>query len=1252
VGAFWRSGVLVGRALTPSPRRQRAGALMARDGDEPRNKRARTDDVLSQPPSPPVSEATDASGFTLGADGVLSPPVTPSALGVFPVSPLGPAFPPGPVSPLGPMSLPGEVSPPGPVSQPGPVSPLGAPGAPLSPTADWEAARAAAARYQIHGMMADVAGAEAPLSPDLASGPVAAPTPGILDPRSPLSPMLSPLPADVVSPTSPLLPLPSEITTDVGVAAQQGEVDEEDEFMRECVDDKPTGGGTVTAPQDGELEEEEEFMREETAHAPVKAAPLARAQSAEDPEDEESGDEEAAFMRESETAEDTLRKTEDIRKKIAALKARKQAEEAAEQESDVPDEEDAEESSDEDEVDDDWGIAWSGTSQMQLARRPSDARAPGEQDGGDEQMGGDDMPSLNHDEMGNLDGAMGDVQSKSSAQKTEEALRKLREMEVTADKELAEQAFPDEEWVLDNWKDAEAESDDEGKEYSKVEVTPDEWSSWPQNSPEALATTLLVQKLRGRTKHTKAMMKDGEFPNEEALACFNRIMVDTRERQYQFMVALIWVEAQVLEHPTGDVPPDLNFGLKDMLADPDQAQELRKVIQRVPNELLCTRATSDVPMKVQRTKAQDGVLEQLIQKVYEVVASEKSKDLKTKADVEEIVKETLDGMPLTVQIAALAHIFEYAQLRKNAYKDKDALALGLANQLIFSDAAETVCKLTLLQAMDLAESFIMEEGEGVDDPMEELRKLKMSCLNRLHAQWQIKPKEEEMRRLHLVRMEDQLRILLHVERDIEDAYAKLPLPNAGRTEELTKQFREKANFDRLVQGHLYGDGGRVFSGRTRSMQDESGIQVKMADLARMRFQIQNVLKIAKINSRWSPAEKSKKLMNKVHWPGRLSALLQLMNIPTTVNADRSFRELLKNEDKKKLGTEVLQRYGTWMKLESAGVGSNHRPATVLSKQDSDARRKNYQEYGRDQPGWQPSTPGNIGARPGMTPAGLPPATPAFRAAGTPAGPPPATPAFGMGMRAAGTPAGPPAGTPAGPPPGTPMWRPGGRTPGGAPPGTPTPSPGPATPSPGPMKYQSPGTPMMMPPGTPGLLPPPGQSPRPPPGPGTPMAGTPGAAMTPGGRTPIGGAPTTPAGFGQPFTPRPAGPYTPRGPPPMTPFGAAPVTPAGAAPVTPAGRGLVAAPRAGLRRIPTTPAGAVGMAVPSTPFSAMPGGAPSTPRGAYPTAAKFEVTGAIPQTPLGAIPQTPAGAVPNTPVGAFGAPATPRGAFPMPTVKSS
>jgi len=773
-------------------------------------------------------------------------------------------------------------------------------------------------------------------------------------------------------------------------------------------------------------------------------------------------------------------------------------------------------------------------------------------------------------------------------------------------------------WNRDLAKEAAAELD---IDYPTTEVQPDDsWSKWAQNSPETLVTTVIVQKIRGRTIHCAKDLVGGNFPSEEAEEAFNTIMTTKKEdEQYKLIIALLWIEAQILESSNGYVPAELSRGAVDLLQS--SAEALEMVGKRVPPQQLRSRASSACPALACRKKAFNEVVPALITRLADQLNEDGKESIIDRSSLEDMVNEVLEGVPLTVLIASLAHVYEFAQLKSGKYRSRDALAMALAKALLPERAMETVARLNLKNACDLAMGMLEQD-------IEDMRREKVATLNRLWNIWRVRPTEDQMYLIHMVPIELQVLVLLNVERDIE--MFTTTLSEKDDAQKRTKQLQQYCDFDTLALPHLYSNGQLlVRKGRPRRLEDESGVKIPTYQLAQIRARVAAVLKVIKMHYGWSPSYRTHKRMFKAHWPARLSSLLLLLAKPQCLHADEELRHILKTETTRKIGIDVLHRFEAWHRLEEGGFTKAARHPTVLDEGESKAKRQRYEDYdptkNRKQTfnpmtpfGFAPGTPGLFAAS--RTPAGMPPATPAgfppMRAAGTPAGPPPATPGY---FRAAGTPAGRPPPTPgayprtpAGPPPGTPgLFTAASRTPGGAPPATP--NPGPSTPSPTYWRQKHA-------PQTPGGPPPASQTPAGLPSARTPVGPPPATPFTlPPGQTEIRRIPTTPAaGVGAAI--------------PRTPGGAAPTTPAG-----PVGRMVPSTPR-GPGPVPSTPYGAGG-AIPSTPRGA--GAVPSTPRGAIPSTPRG--VGAIPSTPHGA------GAVPSTPRGAFAVPSTPRAAFaPVPS----
>uniref|UniRef100_A0A7S4WF58 Uncharacterized protein n=1 Tax=Alexandrium monilatum TaxID=311494 RepID=A0A7S4WF58_9DINO len=846
----------------------------------------------------------------------------------------------------------------------------------------------------------------------------------------------------------------------------------------------------------------------------------------------------------------------------------------------------------------------------------------------------------------------------------------------------------------DDWKglfpqkDAEEDEEEVDESYWYNDVEPDDsWSLWPPNSKEALAGTVLVQKIRARAG--KAKTPGGPFPGEAVGEAFVKLMSQPKKEQKVLLAALLWIEANVMEVKV--VPPDLSEAVTMLLHTEGDA--LRSIAENVPDTVMRTKAGSMIPPREVR-KNSDTTVEELVSGLHELLPE----TFGSKEELNTLVGEELGHLPVTVRIAALVHACEFVRLKgSKRYGTLDAVAVAFAKQRLPERAVEVVCRLTLERSMSLANSTLSAE-------VEEVRAQKIKVLSRLHKEWRLRPSEEQLSQLHIFGLEEQLKILLEIERDIELYWVKM----LGRVKSEVDRARELAsllNFSKLLKPHL-----RQEAVRKVPLHAESGHKLTTGDVARVRGAVADVLAKLYERYRWVPDLASRRLVSKTNWVARLSALLTLAGMPECLHADVELRQLLAKEGHKKLGLEVLTRFEQWAKLEE-GTGVVIKAPKVVDAAHAEENRRLYQEYMPDPTkvltasGYQPKTPGGLGQIAAM------PATPGFGVFGAFAAP--GTP--GMGIRAAMTPAGPPPagarglrppGTPAGPPPGTPgLMMPG--TPSGAVPSTPA-GPPPATPG---GFYRAPGTPAGPPPPTPG-----GFGVRPPGTPAGPPPPTPGgfgfrpggAPMTPAGvgmpvpMTPMGAGrayasvPSTPAGLGSaaPMTPAAAlggAPGSPHDKTPSTPKDAPariPATPAEAfgpgtfIPSTPVGAG------SGLSRIPSTPAEALSSSsmiprtpigstgrIPSTPAAAFadagrtvpmtparPGAAPFTPGAPVPqtpgstvpmtpapggmgTAAPFTPAGPVPRTPAGpgaAAPFTPAGPAPFTPAGP--APMTPAGAF--------
>lgn len=782
-----------------------------------------------------------------------------------------------------------------------------------------------------------------------------------------------------------------------------------------------------------------------------------------------------------------------------------------------------------------------------------------------------------------------------------------------------------------------------------------------------------------------ASRAEPEFPSREAGEAFLRLVTQQHGDQRALVAALLWIEANVLEVTT--VPPNVSEAAVVLLNTEEQA--LRAVCSRVPVATMVAKATSAIPLPEVRRYAKT-VVQELTTKLHQKLGgTERFGELEK---FEEIVVEVLGQVPTSVRILALVHAHEFSELRPStSYRDAEALAVAFAKQCLPERAVETTCRLSLHNAIGLAEVTLGKTGVNVQN----FRDGKNSSMNRLFQEWNLNPTEDQISQLHVFELKTQLKILLLIERDIERFWART-ISMLKTEEERNQRLREFLDFDKLLHCQLSDDNLMT----SQDLEKESGQTFDIFHIARARKSVADVLKKLKSRYGWSPSLSTRVKMSKTNWIARLSALLLLANSEACIDADLKLRVLLQQESARSLGMEILVRFDQWYMLETDD-GIIVKTPKVLDKSRAEQVDKMYNEYERKQgkrfgpQGYQPMTPSGVGmfnAGPGtprmgsMTP-GLPVSGTPYRLSGTPAGPPPATPAW-AGMAAGRTPAGAPPPTPFGLPPGTPAGMPPASPAFQAYPGTPS---GPPPATPGLAGFTGGRTPAGPPPATPaayGLRQYPGTPAGPPPAtPMGPFSRPPGSPAGPPPATPARpqmGLPQTPSGF-VPMTPRAAyNPQTPGSAVPMTPaaynavpftpapFSAAPSTPRASAAVTSTSRGVPANPRAA---VPSTPRGAApftpgaimpftpmgprlsGFGVPSTPSHHI---VPSTPRGlsAFRPSAPSTPAGAMPFTPAGfAVPQTPAAAsapqtpraaaasVPMTPRGAI--PGTPRGALPVP-----
>lgn len=551
-------------------------------------------------------------------------------------------------------------------------------------------------------------------------------------------------------------------------------------------------------------------------------------------------------------------------------------------------------------------------------------------------------------------------------------------------------------------------------------ILPDEkWISWNPNSQETLASTVLVQKIRGRAGQRHAT----PFPSEEATKEFHRLLQMKPGDQHMLIAALIWIEVNVLE--VAVVPESLSEAVCFLLQR--EQSTLQNLLTRINPRTLRTRASCAVP-PLETRKASQERIDTLIDAIHDLVPGVGERE-----DLAGIVEEVLGHVPVSVRLLVLAHTFEFAKLKSGQYKDQESMAVAFAKLCLPEKAIEMVCRLSLEQAIKHVNDVVGVDEESAKAAAE-YRNAKAATLNRLYKDWELNPAEEQLAQLHMMSLHRQLQILLMVERDIERFWHRMTGQVASE-EERSRRMRAYTDVSKLLKPYL-----REEDMNSPKIEDEGGVSVTTYELGKIKKSIDEVLKKLLQRYGWKAEHRTRRVMLRSNWPARLAALLELAKRPECLHADDELRRLVKRESHQRHGAQVLVAYNAWSKLE-AGEGMVVKMLKVMDESALSENRKLYSGYAPDTnrqigpDGFLPVTPTFSGmATPGMhrfmpgTPAGPPPGTPGplFRLAGTPAGPPPGTPGL---FRLAGTPAGAPPGTPG-------MFRPAPGTPADAMPGTP------------------------------------------------------------------------------------------------------------------------------------------------------------------------------------------------------------------------
>lgn len=751
------------------------------------------------------------------------------------------------------------------------------------------------------------------------------------------------------------------------------------------------------------------------------------------------------------------------------------------------------------------------------------------------------------------------------------------------------------------------------EEEKAPELTEDPtWRSWGEHTLEATAARKLVCKIRSRLGPPRQegifeCPEEDKFPNKQVTELLTAWLSRRVDDQRAAVVVLMWILACTVEKE--EPPKGMNEEAHRLMTHERDA--LIKIAKGLPvGRFMGARSRADValpPLKF--SKKADDCVGMLITEVTKSVYFADNPDVKLEGDSEEdkefqekrlqvgeLCDENFETKPLTVKILALVHLYEWSKLKKESYSSMDKLAVGLCRQCLTMHCVEMVARVGLEEAMYLAYVAVSQDLGDLPPPV--CRSAKIETMGRLSIDWKINPKEEAVATLHFFPIDRQLHILLAIERDIEVELQRLTEAK-GPEQELREKMKSYCDFRRLVNGYLKKD-EEFFK-----KHDEASGQLDLVQLAECKQAVAQVLRKLKQRYGWSPDHRSKRCLNRCHWPARLSALVRLARKTQCLFADGELQVLLREERSKAITAEVLSRFHHWAQMEDSTKEKGAYMPKILSAHRAAELRRAYAEfmpvpaeriqYVAHEFGYAPRTPA------GLTPAfpfqGVP-QTPFGAPPGTPRGPPPAF------QGAPQTPGGPPPATPAGPPPQTPALGSLKASPSSAEGSAPGSVPSPVT-----------MTPVGPPPGTPaailGTL-------RAPTTPAMPNLKSQQAPMTPSelpSRAPM--TPTT--------VPGPRGPTTPAGiMAPSTPFGLAQPPPSPGQPP----------PSPGDREPPPSPATTAGVIspqiadiVPQTPFAAE--RAPMTPNTMnlmVPVTPAMAGGGAAPMTPFttaGLAPQTPA-----------------------------
>mmetsp|Transcript_27770 Transcript_27770/g.61279 ORF Transcript_27770/g.61279 Transcript_27770/m.61279 type:complete len:740 (+) Transcript_27770:71-2290(+) len=507
--------------------------------------------------------------------------------------------------------------------------------------------------------------------------------------------------------------------------------------------------------------------------------------------------------------------------------------------------------------------------------------------------------------------------------------------------------------------------DDEVEETLLYESSqPDtEWSGLPKQTYEGMCASLLVMKIRARL----GSRKEFPFPDEAVLELFMKLLQEPVATQRLLVIGLIWLELNTLQVDK----PSQSLSQDALSLFTEELDMLKGASEFIPRKTLYTRGAVPVPSKATRQKALDKVSEMTERLQAALKGEDEDEDsfLGSAEDIGKLVSEALGNEPLSLRLVSLLHVLEYMGLKSDPYPDTKALGAALTRPCLPERAILTACRCSLEDCMALVDDFTSETAPAKIEA-------KTLALKRLLKDWGIRPSEEHLSLLHLLPLEQQVHTLLCIERKVEQQWVYFRQNTNEEHGLLTKnQWQDSLDMTTLLAPFLAGAETEFES----KLLVESGYPLTVMELAKVKAKVADLLGSIFNEHQWEPQERTRKYMLKAPAVPRLSALIDLAGLDTCVDADRKLRELIMDQQTKKLGNEVLlkwQQWGTKAKQPKQATAAQMQMLKQMVEQYVESvTHTEFQPFTPAGPGANPGTRATIGVVAGRTPAGAPPQTP-------------------------------------------------------------------------------------------------------------------------------------------------------------------------------------------------------------------------------------------------------------------------------------